>query len=107
MANEEEEVVLKFQKLIADHADCLNEVAFQVTLTGSSWIVDATKGLTLLTHHRKLNKWLQLGGHADGLSDVFLVALKEAQEEFGLQKIHPLSEEIFDVDIHLVPETSL
>ena len=38
----------------------------------------------LLTHHRKLDRWLQLGGHADGDRDLARVALKEAEEESGL-----------------------
>ena len=38
----------------------------------------------LLTHHRKLGSWLQLGGHADGERDFARVALTEAEEESGL-----------------------
>ena len=34
--------------------------------TGSAWLVSADGERVLLTHHRKLNAWLQLGGHADG-----------------------------------------
>ena len=33
-------------------------------VTGSAWIVDAGGRKVLLTHHRKLNLWLQPGGHA-------------------------------------------
>ncbi len=53
-------------------------------LTGSAWIVDRAHIWTLLTHHRKLDKWLQLGGHADGDPDLLAVALREAEEESGL-----------------------
>src|ERR1700741_1285851 len=34
--------------------------------TASSWLVDRSGERVLLTHHRKLARWLQLGGHADG-----------------------------------------
>ena len=34
--------------------------------TGSAWLVSADGERVLLTHHRKLGRWLQLGGHADG-----------------------------------------
>ena len=38
-----------------------------------------------MTHHRKLRMWLQLGGHADGEKNLFKVALREAEEESGIQ----------------------
>ena len=72
-------------------------------VTGSAWLVDAAGRRVLLTHHRKLNLWLQLGGHADGDADTLRVALREASEESRLEKISPVSEEIFDVDVHPIP----
>lgn len=72
-------------------------------VTGSAWVVDLEREHVLLTHHVKLEKWLQLGGHADGEPDVLKVAIREACEESGLEEIHPVSEEIFDVDIHEIP----
>lgn len=72
-------------------------------LTGSAWIVDRTGRETLLTHHRKLGKWLQLGGHADGDLDLAAVASREAHEESGLQRIQLADATLFDVDRHLIP----
>ena len=71
--------------------------------TASSWLVDATGTRVLLTHHRKLERWLQLGGHADGERDLGRVALKEAQEESGLAAL-VLEGELFDLDRHWIPE---
>ena len=45
-----------------------------------------------------------MGGHADGESDLVAVALREVWEESGLCSAKPVSEEIFDIDIHLIPE---
>jgi 8-oxo-dGTP pyrophosphatase MutT (NUDIX family) len=73
-------------------------------ITGSAWIIDETKQYTLLTHHAKLNKWLQTGGHADGEENVLNVALREAEEESGLKNFRLLQPTIFDLDIHLIPE---
>ena len=56
----------------------------------------------LLTHHRKLNIWVQLGGHSDGDSDSLSVALREATEESGLA-VEAVSERIFDIDCHQIP----
>jgi 8-oxo-dGTP pyrophosphatase MutT (NUDIX family) len=71
--------------------------------TGSAWLVDASGERVLLTRHRKLRRWLQLGGHADGDSDLAAVALREAHEESGLTGLR-VEPEIFDVDRHWIPE---
>ena len=71
--------------------------------TGSAWLISADGEKVLLTHHRKLNRWLQLGGHADGDSDLAAVALREAHEESGLSGLS-VDTEIFDVDRHWIPE---
>lgn len=70
--------------------------------TGSAWLVSADHQRVLLTHHRKLRRWLQPGGHADGDPDLAQVALREAQEESGLSGLR-VAPEIFDLDRHLIP----
>jgi 8-oxo-dGTP pyrophosphatase MutT (NUDIX family) len=70
--------------------------------TGSAWLVDAGGERVLLTHHRKLDRWLQLGGHADGEIDLAAVALREAHEESGLDGLR-LEPTIFDLDRHWIP----
>ena len=72
-------------------------------ITGSSWILDRSRNFTLLTHHATLNKWLQPGGHADGEENILNVALREAEEETGLKTFTLLYEDIFDLDIHIIP----
>ena len=70
--------------------------------TGSAWLVSADGERVLLTHHRKLGRWLQLGGHADGDTDLANVALREAEEESGLTEL-TVEGGIFDLDRHLIP----
>jgi 8-oxo-dGTP pyrophosphatase MutT (NUDIX family) len=70
--------------------------------TGSAWLVSADGARVLLTHHRKLNAWLQLGGHADGDADLARVALREAEEESGLRDL-VVEPRIFDIDRHRIP----
>lgn len=72
-------------------------------VTGSAWIVDRALRRTLLTHHRKLGIWVQLGGHADGDADIRRVALREATEESGLSHIVAARSAIYDVDVHPIP----
>lgn len=71
--------------------------------TASAWLVSGDGTRLLMTHHRKLDRWLQLGGHADGERDLGLVALREAQEESGLPGLR-LESGIFDLDRHWIPE---
>lgn len=72
-------------------------------VTGSAFILSQDGSAVLLTHHAKLDRWLQLGGHCDGIADARFTALKEAYEESGLARIHLLSDQVFDVDIHEIP----
>ena len=72
-------------------------------MTASAWIIDNDHTHLLFTHHKKLNRWLQLGGHADGEENLVRAATREAKEESGLKSIQLASEEIFDVDTHEIP----
>ncbi|MEM7014452.1 MAG: NUDIX hydrolase [Verrucomicrobiota bacterium] len=101
--DENERTTARFREFVSAQEDCFERSLAIGHVTGSCWIVDAAGERVLLTHHRKLQKWLQLGGHADGDSDVLRVALREAEEESGLSQIEPVSVEIFDLDIHKIP----
>ena len=72
--------------------------------TGSGWIVSPDKRKILMTHHKTLGSWLQLGGHADSENDLLKVALREAKEESGLQLFRVVNKKIFDLDIHENPK---
>jgi len=76
--------------------------ALEGHFTGSAWLVSADGERVLLTHHRKLQRWLQLGGHADGDAELSRVALREAEEESGLTGLS-VEPEPFDLDRHRIP----
>jgi 8-oxo-dGTP pyrophosphatase MutT (NUDIX family) len=74
--------------------------------TGSAVVVEPQGARVCLIHHRKLDRWLQPGGHAEerdgGLLEV--TALREAREETGLSvALHPAAPRPLDVDIHVIP----
>lgn len=89
---------------IEKHSDCFERSLAIGHVTASAWLLDKTGKKALLMHHAKLNRWVQLGGHCDGDAFVLRVAIKEAKEESGIDAIEPVSENIFDIDIHEIPE---
>lgn len=96
-------LVPRFRELLELHADSAERTCFPGHLTGSAVIVTPDRSRTLLTHHRKLDRWLQLGGHADGSYRLDEVALREAQEESGLDEFRFVTGEILDLDVHWIP----
>jgi 8-oxo-dGTP pyrophosphatase MutT (NUDIX family) len=72
--------------------------------TASAWIVEPARQQGLLLFHRKLQRWIQSGGHADGDTDLPAVALREAREETGLASLLLDSRAIFDFDVTPIPE---
>ena len=100
----EAEMTAEIIRFVEAHEDCFVRSCLSGHLTGSAWITDPTCTRTLLTHHRKLDKWLQLGGHADGQTELQDVAMREAREESGLTRLRLLEEAPFDVDRHWIPE---
>ncbi len=95
------------RQFVRVHEDCFERSCQDGHVTGSAWIVSPDHTKFLLTHHRKFERWLQLGGHADGDPDPLRVALREAREESGLAQLGVISSDgvelPLDVDVHLVP----
>lgn len=100
-------VIQRIASLVADHADCFDRTCRPGHITGAAWVVSPDRRRVALVHHRKLGRWLQPGGHADGDGDMVQVAWKEATEETGLAKLTmlPTGECLtpLDVDVHHIP----
>lgn len=95
--------VALFRELLGDAQDPFRRERLAGHFTASCWLVDRRGERVLLTHHRKLGLWLQLGGHADGERDLRIAALKEALEESGLPDLR-MEGGVFDLDRHWIPE---
>jgi 8-oxo-dGTP pyrophosphatase MutT (NUDIX family) len=95
------------QRLVETRADCFERSCWAGHVTASAWVLSPDGRRFLLTHHRKLGRWLQLGGHADGDPDPAAAALREAREESGLVDLRfafaadaPVP---IDLDVHAIP----
>lgn len=108
---EERACVGRIRELVRNRQDCFDRSCLPGHITASAWIVSSDARRFLLTHHRKLDRWLQLGGHADGDADAATVALREAREESGLRYFEFLNDgrgdealaTPIDVDVHGIP----
>lgn len=104
---EEAGMAIKTRLFILAHKNCFDRNLSIGHVSGSAWVVNPSLTRVLLLHHRKLDLWLQPGGHADGDPDVLRVILNETSEETGIsiEHIHLVNESIFDIDVHTVHES--
>lgn len=106
----ERDDVARVRDFVSRHANPFDRTLVEGHLTGSAFVVDP-EGRLLLTHHRRLDLWVQLGGHADGERCAETVALREAREESGLSDLRFHERLLFgdgrarllDVDVHRIP----
>ncbi len=84
----------------AGHADALRRDP-EGHLTASALVVAADGQRLLVLWHKKLAKWLQPGGHADGVADLAAGALREATEETGIAGLEVVMPAV-DLDVHRV-----
>lgn len=90
--------------LVESEPSCFARTTFAPGhFTGSVFIFSADSGHVLLHHHRRLDRWLQMGGHDAGESDPAATALREGREESGLTDLVLVSGAILDLDVHPIP----
>jgi 8-oxo-dGTP pyrophosphatase MutT (NUDIX family) len=89
---------------LAAHPDGMYKPCEAGHLTASALVLDPSRGQVLLTLHRKLNMWLQMGGHCEPEdTSVARAALREATEESGIPGLELLPGGPVRLDRHAIP----
>ncbi|NDK26496.1 NUDIX hydrolase [Streptomyces sp. TR1341] len=86
------------------HPDGMWKACHAGHVTASALVLDPERGRVLLTLHRKLRMWLQMGGHCEpGDATVAAAALREATEESGMAGLTLLPGGPVRLDRHPIP----
>lgn len=93
----------RFIEFVEQQSNCFSRDNHSGHVTASAWIVDTKQESILLTLHKKLKLWLQLGGHCDSGETPIEAALREAREESGLPAFKLLMPQPFNLDVHRIP----
>ena len=68
-------------------------------MTASAWVVNPQRSKVLMVYHRLYDSWSWAGGHADGEEALLAVALREVREETGVQRLRPVTEDIYSLEV--------
>ncbi|WP_333761344.1 NUDIX hydrolase [Streptomyces sp. IBSBF 2390] len=100
----QEELRQAYLDHLATHPDGLWKACHAGHLTASALVIDPERGRVLLTLHRKLRMWLQMGGHCErGDHSLEAAALREATEESGVAGLTLLPGGPVRLDRHPIP----
>jgi 8-oxo-dGTP pyrophosphatase MutT (NUDIX family) len=94
-------------RFIATEPRAWSRATLEGHIAASAWVLDSTRSHAALIHHRKLNLWLQPGGHVEDADTSWRAAAqREVTEETGLARFIPQADDakLFDVDVHPIPE---
>ncbi|MFF6988082.1 NUDIX domain-containing protein [Streptomyces sp. NPDC010273] len=101
---DQEELRQAYLDHLAAHPDGMWKSCHSGHVTASALVIDPKHGRVLLTLHKKLRMWLQMGGHCEP-EDTSLkaAALREATEESGISGLTLLSGGPVRLDRHAIP----
>ena len=91
----DKEQMLRFMDQNSNYLVRENQIAH---FTASIWTVNKERTKTLMVYHNIYDSWSWIGGHADGEEDLCAVAMRELQEETGVEHAKLVSDEILSLE---------
>ncbi len=92
----DKEIILRF---LLEYDDIYLRSNLVAHMTASAWATNSKMDKVIMAYHNLYRSYSWLGGHADGDEDLLHVAIKEVQEESGINNVVALSEDIFSIEI--------
>ncbi|MFE4582464.1 NUDIX hydrolase [Streptomyces chartreusis] len=101
---DQEELRRTYLEHLETHPDGMWKACGDGHITASALVIDPTRGRVLLTLHKKLRMWLQMGGHCEPADETLAAAaLREATEESGVTGLSLLAGGPVRLDRHHTP----
>jgi len=112
MEQGEESLVRTITRFVASHANPYCRLIREAHVTASAFVLNRDLQL-LLTRHKKLKCWLQIGGHGEDETSPFDVAVRELREETGISNATSAllppqvggMQGLIDIDVHTIPRS--
>ena len=90
-------MMLRYLSLFPD--DILTRANEIAHFSASAWVVNPARDRVLMLYHNIYKSWAWPGGHADGEENLLGVALREVQEETGVERLRPVTEQLYSLEI--------
>ena len=96
---QEQQDKLRILHFLKNNPDAFERSNMCAHMTASAWVINPEATKVLMVYHKLYDSWSWTGGHADGERDMLALAVREVQEETGVQNVRPVTEDIYSLEV--------
>lgn len=96
---QEQQDKLRILHFLKNNPDAFERSNMCAHMTASAWVINPEATKVLMVYHKLYDSWSWTGGHADGERDMLALAVREVQEETGIQNVRPVTEDIYSLEV--------